>query len=106
MAGELILSNGLNATTALTVAENASKSIFSNTAEQKEFLKYVVQVYSTAPALANLDPKQTNAVILQLYLKNADVSNGEGFVIGYKNKRTGQTVAAAQTGYKYAIKKL
>lgn len=89
-----------------SVEKNLPQNIFSSPGESKLFLRNLTSVYLNNPGLVKLDPQRVGACALQLFLRGADMESGEGFIIGYKNGRTGQTVASVQTGYKYAEKKL
>lgn len=89
-----------------SITREIPKGIFKSPEEQKSFARNMMAVYLNNSALQNLDPKKVGACALQLYLKGADMTNGEGFIIGYKSGKTGETVATVQTGYKYAINKL
>lgn len=82
------------------------QNIFKNPSESKLFLRNLASVYLNNPALMELDPQRVGACALQLFLKGANMDSGEGFIIGYKNHRTGKTEAATQTGYKFAENKL
>jgi hypothetical protein len=86
------------------IIQDHAKRISGNYEEQRKFYRYAMAVYSE-PAMLKLDPEKVNACIFQMFLRDADPSAGEGFIIPYKNK-FGQTVPKVQTGYRYAEKQL
>ena len=79
--------------------------VFSTVDDKKAFLRNLMSVFINKPDLLKLNQGQVAACAFQLYLKDADMDAGEGFIITRKDKN-GNQQAMTQTGYKYAIKKL